>query len=98
MAYELEFVEAALKEWKKLAPVVREQFKKKLAERLNNPHVVNAKLAGSLHGLYKIKLRSLGYRLVYEVQDDVLVVLVLGVGRRNKDKIYQQIANRLRER
>jgi mRNA interferase RelE/StbE len=34
--------------------------------------------------LYKIKLRDAGYRLVYEVHDDVLVIHVIGVGRRDQ--------------
>ena len=36
--------------------------------------------------MYKIKLRAVGYRLVYEVIDDELVVIVIEVGRR--DTIY----------
>jgi len=37
MTYNLEFKPSALKEWKKLGSVVQQQFKKKLAERLDNP-------------------------------------------------------------
>src|SRR5260364_14784 len=43
MSYELAFHEAALKEWKKLGAVVKAQFKKQLAKRLQNPHVPSAK-------------------------------------------------------
>lgn len=68
MTYELGFVEDALKEWRKLDSGIREQFKKKLAERLENPRVLAAKLGGH-SDRYKIKLRSVGYRLVYEVRD-----------------------------
>lgn len=39
MTYELGFKESALKEWKKLDPPIREQFRKKLKERRDNPHV-----------------------------------------------------------
>ena len=39
MTYELEFERRALKEWHKLGHTVREQFKKKLSERLKNPRV-----------------------------------------------------------
>jgi mRNA interferase RelE/StbE len=44
MSYELNFHPDALKEWRKLDNPIREQFKKKLAERLENPHIVSAKL------------------------------------------------------
>jgi len=39
MSYSLEFHPKALKEWHKLNPSVKEQFKKKLKERLENPKV-----------------------------------------------------------
>ncbi|WP_422108806.1 type II toxin-antitoxin system RelE family toxin, partial [Xenorhabdus bovienii] len=39
MIYKLEFEKRALKEWKNLGYTIREQLKKKLAERLKNPHV-----------------------------------------------------------
>lgn len=93
MTYELKFLPVALKEWKKLAPPIREQFKKKLTERLANPHVPSAKLSG-FDSVYKIKLRAVGYRLAYEVMDEELVVLVLVVGRRYKDAIYRKLSKR----
>ena len=62
--YELEFHEAALKEWRKLDGSVQTLFKKQLAKRLQAPHVPSAKLHGELKNTYKIKLRDTGYRLV----------------------------------
>jgi len=93
MSYELEFLESALKEWKKLDANTREQFRKKLAERCENPHVPSAKLRGA-RDRYKIKLRSSGYRLVYEVIDGELVVLVIAVGRRDRSAIYEIASKR----
>ncbi len=69
MTYELAFDRRALKEWQKLGHTIREQFKKKLAERLENPRVPAAKLHGHADR-YKIKLRASGYRLVYQVIDE----------------------------
>ncbi len=66
MTYKLKFLPAAQKEWSKLAPTIQSQFKKKLKERLENPHVPSAKLRG-YDAVYKIKLRTAGYRLAYEV-------------------------------
>jgi mRNA interferase RelE/StbE len=93
MTYSLEFVESALKEWRKLAPPIREQFKNKLAERLRNPHVPSARLHG-MPDCYKIKLRAAGYRLVYQVNDKVVVVTVIAVGRRDKGLIYLDAGKR----
>jgi len=88
MTYSLEFFESALKEWRKLAPTIRNQFKKKLAERLEHPHVPAARLH-NLPNCYKIKLRSAGYRMVYQVEGKVVVVIVVAVGKRDKDTIYR---------
>ena len=65
MSYELHFHPLALKEWKKLSQELQEQFKKQLKPRLENPHVISAKLSGQLKDCYKIKLHQAGYRLVY---------------------------------
>jgi mRNA interferase RelE/StbE len=94
MTYKLKFLPSALKEWKKLAPPIQAQFKKKLAERLNNPHIPSARLSG-FDSLYKIKLRTIGYRLVYEVIDMEVTVYVVAVGKRDKDAVYKSLRNRL---
>jgi mRNA interferase RelE/StbE len=93
MSYELEFLESALKEWRKLDANTREQFRKKLKERCENPHVPSAKLRDA-KDRYKIKLRSSGYRLVYEMIDGELVVLVIAVGRRDRSAIYEIASKR----
>lgn len=94
MTYKLEFKESALKEWKKLGHTVREQLKKKLAERLENPHVPSAALSGAKNA-YKIKLSQAGYRLVYAVQDQTITVTVIAIGKRNRNEIYEIAMSRL---
>ncbi|ANS44970.1 type II toxin-antitoxin system RelE family toxin [Serratia inhibens] len=87
MSYNLKFEKRALKEWQKLGHPIREQLKKKLAERLENPHVPASRLSGRSNR-YKIKLRSSGYRLVYEVNDTEVILLVIAVGKRAGDEVY----------
>ncbi len=94
MTYRLRFLPSALKEWEKLSATVRTQLKKKLAERLENPRVEADKLRGYA-SVYKIKLRSAGYRLAYEVVDDELLVYVIAVGKREKSKIYSTLKDRV---
>lgn len=94
MSYELAFKASALKEWKKLGHTVREQFKKKLKERLENPHVPSAALSGATN-LYKIKLRQAGYRLVYSVEDAMITVTVIAVGKRDRNEVYDIALSRL---
>ena len=74
---------------------IRTLFKKQLAKRLQSPHVPSAKLHGDLQNTYKIKLRDAGYRLVYEVIDQRLVVVVIAVGRRDHLEVYVQATKRL---
>jgi mRNA interferase RelE/StbE len=44
--------------------------------------------------VYKIKLKTAGYRLVYEVLDDEIVIYVLAIGKREKDAVYKKLATR----
>lgn len=95
MTYKLEFKKSALKEWEKLGLTVKDQFKKKLSERLSNPHVPSAALSGA-KGFYKIKLRQQGYRLVYGVEDQTITVTVIAVGKRDRNEIYDVALSRLK--
>ncbi|WP_346380047.1 type II toxin-antitoxin system RelE/ParE family toxin, partial [Acidithiobacillus sp.] len=78
MTYSLEFRDSAWKEWQKLDRPLREQFKAKLLERLENPRVESARLSG-MPDCCKIKLRAAGYRLVYQVFGKRVVVAVVAV-------------------
>lgn len=93
MTYDLLFHPDALDEWGKLDKPVREQFKKKLAERLLNPHVPASKVSGQKNR-YKIKLRSMGYRLVYDVVNTHLIVTVVAVGKRERNAVYKAAISR----
>ena len=94
MSYKLRFHELALIEWKKLDGSIRTPLKKKLAERLENPRVASAALSG-MPDCYKIKLRGIGYRLVYRVEADILFITVIAVGRRDKNQVYFTAQGRL---
>lgn len=88
MSFELAFLEEALAEWQRLDGAIRTQLKKKLAERLLSPRMPAAKLSGH-PDLYKIKLRSVGYRLIYEVRDQQLLIVVIAVGKRDRNMVYR---------
>ncbi|TAG04369.1 MAG: type II toxin-antitoxin system mRNA interferase toxin, RelE/StbE family [Betaproteobacteria bacterium] len=95
MTYGLVFDEAALKEWEQLDGSVKAPLKKALAKRLESPHVPSDALRGALAGYYRIKLRKQGYRLIYRVDDKVIVVIVLAVGKRENDAVYVEATTRL---
>ena len=87
MNYKLLFKEDAKKEWDKLDRYIQETLKKKIKERLTDPKVASAKLRG-MSDCYKIKLRGSGHRLVYHVRDNELVIVVIVVGKRDKNLVY----------
>jgi len=94
MPYKLRFHEKALREWQQLDASIQEPLKKKLAERLATPRVP----AAALHGMadcYKIKLHSVGYRLIYRVDDAEVFVTVIAAGKRDKSRVYRSALERL---
>ena len=95
MSYRLKFLPSALKEWKKLDASIQTQFKRKLNECLQHPHVPGNRLSG-FENHYKIKLKASGYRMVYEVINHELFVLVIAIGKREKNAIYKTAEKRNR--
>jgi mRNA interferase RelE/StbE len=67
-----------------------------LKRRLEEPRIPKATLAG-LPDCYKIKLRDVGYRLVYRVDNDEVVVVVLAVGKRERNAVYNLAGKRRNE-
>ena len=94
MSYKLTFLTSAKKEWDKLDVPIQKEFKAKLVERLHHPIVPKDRLSG-LKNCYKIKLRTVGYRLVYRVYEDRVVVQVIAVGRRDKNLVYRIASTRI---
>jgi len=94
MSYKLLFREDALKEWKKLDSSIKNQFKKKLAERVEVPRIESSRLNG-MKDCYKIKLRNAGYRLVYQVRDHEIVISVVAVGKRERNAVYKAAVKRI---
>jgi mRNA interferase RelE/StbE len=94
MTYKLVFKQEAKKEWDNLDSSIKSQFKKKLIERLVVPRVETARLSG-MKDCYKIKLRSAGYRLVYQVRDTEILVSVVSVGKRDRNQVYNIAKKRI---
>lgn len=94
MIYKLEFDRRALREWQKLDAAIQQQFKNKLKQLAHNPHVEANKLR-QLPNCYKIKLRASGYRLIYHVIDTEVVVLVIAIGKRDKEQAYRRASVRV---
>jgi len=84
-------------EWEKLPSAIRDQFKKKLAKVIEQPHIPKNMLKGDLAGCYKIKLLKAGVRLVYQVKDDQVVILLITVGKRADSIVYDEAKKRIKD-
>ncbi len=93
MTYSLEFHEKALAEYRDLDAAVQTRVKRKLAERLSQPHVAKDRLRGSPNR-YKIKLMSPAVRVVYEVVDLTLIVRVIAIDGRERGRAYLKAEKR----
>ena len=90
----LVFKEEAKKEWDELDSTVRSIFAQKLKERMQHPRIESARLSG-MKDCYKIKLTRAGFRLVYQVRDQDLIVSVVAVGKRERNLVYKIASKRI---
>ena len=82
MTYDIQFTNAANKQFKKLSKAVQRQIKPVIDTLANNPRPHGyIELHGKLKGLYRV--RSGDYRIIYTVSDQTLLVLVLKIGDRS---------------
>ena len=96
MNYSIEILPSAQREWKRLDRQIKQQAVRKLESLCENPRIPSASLSG-LPDCYKIKLRSKGYRIVYRVIDDRLIILVVAAAKRDSGKrdVYDIASQRL---
>lgn len=94
--YKVKIRDDALKAWNRLDPVIRQQFAKKLKKCCENPHIPALKLSG-MPDCYKVKLRASGFRLVYKVVDNELIIIVVAVGKRERSEVYNLALKRIQQ-
>lgn len=85
MSYSIEIRPAALRQLRKIDPVARRRIQAAVEILSETPRPPGAKKLVGGQGEWRV--RTGDYRIVYEIQDDVLVVLVVAIGHRRE--IYQ---------
>ena len=45
-----------------------------------------------MRNCYKFKLKSSGFRLVCQLEDAALVVLIIAIGKRERNEVYRKAA------
>lgn len=104
MEWKIEYIKEAQKDLKKLDPYNRKKILKainKTAERpLPPPDGIGKPLGNhtnsKLSGYYKIKLRGLGYRVVYKLVTDRKIMRVVVISIRDDDAVYKEVERRIR--
>ena len=84
MRWRLEYSEDAKRQKSKLDKPMRLQVEKYLDKllTLHDPRTRGKGLTGNLAGKWRYRVGD--YRIICEIHDDVLVVLVLSIGHRSK--------------
>jgi mRNA interferase RelE/StbE len=99
MAYKIEFWPDAQKDFDDLGGSLQKQAAKKLDALTENPYLgdpLGNKLGIDLTGFYKLYFAKKKYRIVYRiVLERVEVIEIIGIGKRDKARIYRIIAKRI---
>lgn len=103
MKWNVEYIKEAQRDMKRLDPNTRKIILKaieKTAERpLPPPDGIGKPLgnyaSSKLSGYYKIKLRSLGYRVVYRLVTDGNVMRIIVISVRDDDIVYKEAERRI---
>ncbi len=82
MAYAVEFSPSAEREFRKLAREIQLSLRPRIDALADDPRPAGAKKLKGRDGLWRI--RAGDYRIVYEVGDQILVVLVVRVAHRRE--------------
>ena len=86
MAYKIKFEENASKAFDGLDKSTQKTIAKFLnrCELIENPRCFGKALQHNLYGLWRYRIGK--YRLIANIQDDILLILIVDLGKR--DKIY----------
>ena len=100
MAWKVELTDAAEEDFSRLDGSLRKLVRKKLAKLEENPYIgeeLHNRSGCDLRGYYKLYFQGTRYRIVYRIEHEVLIVLVVGIGQRAHSAVYRMVASRTGE-
>lgn len=100
MPYKVEFLPEAAREFEVLDGSLKKIAAKQIDKLADKPELgepLGKRLGIDLTGYRKTYFGRKGYRIVYEIQRQRLVILIIGIGKRERAEIYKEIARRLRK-
>ncbi len=80
MTYEVEITPAAKRQIKKLTKSIQQLIVERLEELVDNPRPPGVIKMEAEENLYRVRVGD--YRIIYEIQDSVLLIVVVKVGHR----------------
>ena len=86
MAYRVEFTAGAARQLRRLPESVLARIGPHINSLASNPHPVGSK---RLKGTVGYRLRVGDYRILYEIHDEILVILIVRVGHRRE--VYRRL-------
>jgi len=99
MAYKIEFLPEAGKDFDALDGSIRRDVAKKIDALSENPFSgkpLGSKYGVDLTGFYKLYVSKKKYRIVYRlVGKHIEVIEIVGIGKRDKEEVYRLVAKRL---
>jgi mRNA interferase RelE/StbE len=87
--YQLEIPVQVRRQVERLSGHYRQRIKEIMQGLRNNPRPDNAKLLREKEQIYRIALDQI--RIVYSVEDEILVIEVVKVGRKRGPEFYQDV-------
>jgi len=78
--YKIEFLKTAEKKFYRLPKQIQERMAKKLEDLKTDPYPSGVKALKNGQG--RLRLRVGDYRIIYRVENDILVILIITVGHR----------------
>jgi mRNA interferase RelE/StbE len=99
MAYKVEFLPEAAQEFEALDGSLKKIAAKqidKLAEKPELGEALGKRMGIDLTGYRKMYFGKKAFRIVYEIQRQKLLILIIGIGKRERAEIYKEVARRLK--
>jgi mRNA interferase RelE/StbE len=102
MSFAIQFIPEAAKDYTSLDGSIKKQVNEKIDKLKENPFLgetLGNKNDIDLAGYYKIYIAKKTYRIVYRIiKDEIEIVEIWGIGKRDKMKIYKIIGQRIVKR
>jgi mRNA interferase RelE/StbE len=99
---EIEFIPEAVKDYESLDGSIKILAKEKIEKLKDNPFIgeeLGNKNNMDLTGYYKLYFSKKSYRIVYRiVENDVEIIEIWGIGKRDKMEIYKAVKKRIIDR